>query len=157
MSNIGDPVVPAASALSCATPKESNANGPLEQLAWLGARSGLQDEFLTHPDKVVLRFMDDFVAPVQQWCQAHADKVRSCYVAADGRVPAVLVIGTTPGYDYSLKHPLAALEADLHRRGWRCSVLQLPSDQPALWPMFIREPEAIQVFPLDPPTSHAQR
>jgi hypothetical protein len=134
--------------------KAANA---LEQLAGLAARTGIQDDFLTHPDKVVLRFMDDFVAPVRQWCVAHAEKVRTCYIAPDGRAPAVFVIGTAPGYDYSLSEPLAALEVDLHRRGWRCAVLQLPSDEPSLWPVFIREPQAIQVFPQPDQASHAER
>ena len=130
-----------------AAPGEIDAGGALEPLARFAARTGVQDNFLTHPDKVVLRFMDDFLAPVREWCLANADKVQTCYIAADGRTPAVIVIGTATGYDYSLSQPLADLEVGLYRRGWRCTVLQLPSDQPCLWSTFIREPEAIRVFP----------
>jgi hypothetical protein len=114
------------------------------------------DDLLTHPDKVELRFMDEFVAPVREWCRTHADRLNSCWITTDGQGPVVFVTGKEAGYDYSLGDPLAALEVDLYRRGWRCSVLQLPADPPS-WRSFVREDEAIQVFPEAAQTSHADR
>jgi hypothetical protein len=157
MSNHTDSLVSAEPSPSCAAPATNLSGGSLEHLACLAGRTGVQDDILTHPDKVVLRFMDDFVAPVREWCQAYSAKVQKCYIAADGQHPAVFVIGTAPGYDYTLSQPLAALERDLYRSGWRCSVLQLPSDEPSTWKAFFHEPEAIQVFPHATQPSHAER
>jgi hypothetical protein len=105
---------------------------------------------------MVQRFVAEFVAPVRAWCHAHADKVRGCYFSVYESAPAVFVIGSVEGYDYSLSRPLADLEMELHRKGLSCSVLQLPPGNPALLMAFIDEAVAIQVRPEQTPgANHA--
>jgi hypothetical protein len=119
----------------------------LMSLARLAGQSRAQEEDLTKASNMVERFMDNVVVPVQEWCKANEDKVRTCYISISEDVPAVFVVGSSAGYDYSLSKPLAKLEMDLHGKGWACNVLQLPGGDPNLLPAFIAESTAIRVIP----------
>jgi hypothetical protein len=127
------------------TPAENTQERRLAALARLAFRVGLQDEAVMQPGTMTQLFKEDFVSPVRAWCRSN--KVRLCYISVYEDAPAVFVVGSTDGYDHTLSGPLADLEMDLHRRGFSCSVLQLPASSPSLLPAFIDGSRAIQVCP----------
>jgi hypothetical protein len=137
------PLVPTAE-----MPEDDKAEKRIRRLAYVAALARTAgDTGLPPLDGAVSRFLEGFVAPVQRWCLAHAEKVSACFISVDGEVLGVFVIGTGTGYDYSLGKPLSSLEMDLLRSGWPCNVLQLLADRPSGWCSFFRESEAIKVFP----------
>jgi hypothetical protein len=147
------PGVPSVRSVSKEGPQVEDRR--LHALASLAVEKGEQDEFLTIPGKVVLRFMDEFVTPVQEWCRAHSGQISACFISVYENLPTVFVVGSAEGYDYTLSSSLADLERDLHHRGWSCSVLQLPSGNPGILGAFVNMENAVQI-PLEPSdTIHA--
>jgi hypothetical protein len=135
---------------------EQATDGRLVALARLAYRVRPQDELLMQPSTMLQLFMEEFVSPVREWCRANSQRVRECFLSIYEDGPAVFVVGRTDGYDYSLSGPLSDFEMELHRKGFPCSVLQLPSCNPALFRAFIDEKKAIQVCPEpNTNTSHA--
>lgn len=65
------------------------------------------------------RFESDFLRPVREWCEAHADKVAACYVDTPRRKVEVFVVRRRTGYDPDLENDMIALNSALHRAGWR--------------------------------------
>src|SRR5262245_53781367 len=58
-----------------------NQNRRIRTLASLAVQTGEQDEFLTIQSKVEFRFMDEFVAPVREWCRDHSGKISACFIS----------------------------------------------------------------------------
>jgi hypothetical protein len=131
---------------------EAAGDGRLLVIARVAFRGGRKVE---PPAGLHRLFTEEFVGPVRQWCRAHIDQVRAVFLSVYEDSPAVFVVGSVPGYDPALSRPLADLEMDLHRRGWSCSVLQLPSGTPDIRRAFLDESRAVQVWPDPPGSNHA--
>lgn len=124
----------------------TRARTSLDRLAYLAVRTRLDADPRPTPEEVA-QFTDELLAPVEQWCQAHADRVSECYVATHERQLAVYVHPANGSYDHSLGSSLADLELGLHRGGWDCLVLQNGGANATPDNPYFRLEDAIKVFP----------
>lgn len=77
-------------------------------------------------EQIIKRFKQRFLQPLREWCEAHASKVRGCYVPPPVGHLEVYFLGMTPKYDFDLGRELAKLELQLSDMGWRVNVMQIP-------------------------------
>lgn len=92
------------------------------------------------------RFEDEFLSRLYQWCQVHADRIGSCYVAMRDGTLTVFVIGPGKEYDFSLDDPISDLEAEMEDKGWSCDIVQVPVDDADSRRTFFDEDQSIQVY-----------
>ncbi len=97
-------------------------------------------------DQAMLRFKQDFLRPVRDWCERHADTVKGCYIPDPVGFVQVFVVTTSSRFDFDLGAELAALELQLFDAGWRASVTQLPDADDAELATFFNPKGAIEVY-----------
>jgi hypothetical protein len=95
------------------------------------------------------RFESDFLVPLNDWCVAHAGRVRACYIPRPRGHIQVFVVTNSPAFDFDLAAEMAALERNLARAGWLVSVLQLPGADDESLATFFNPEGALEI--------HAQR
>jgi hypothetical protein len=94
------------------------------------------------------RFEDEFIPSVRDWCQLHADKVCKCYATMHQGYPSVFVIGSAAKRNRTaLGQPMADLGTNLKRRGWQCSLLQIPNEHSDHYDAFLELEKAVLVYP----------
>lgn len=77
------------------------------------------------------RFEADFLRPVREWCEAHADKVSACYVDTPRRKVEVFVVRRRLEPDRALEDDMIALSSQLCRSvGWYVFVNSVFNDDP---------------------------
>jgi hypothetical protein len=103
------------------------------------------------------RFESEFLVPLHDWCLAHEDRVRACYVPMPGSHIQVFVVTVSPAFDYDLAAELAALELKLARRGWRVGVSQLPYADDESPTMFFNPEGALAIHAQPGPAPHESR
>jgi hypothetical protein len=98
------------------------------------------------------RFMDQFkseiLAHLCEWCKAHKDLVRACYVPMPFGAPCikVFIVGRSERFDFGLSDLIADLEQDRSATSWPCDILQIPSGSPEELRTFFDPGRSILVY-----------
>jgi hypothetical protein len=92
------------------------------------------------------RFESEFLVPLHDWCVAHADRVRACYIPMPGANVPVFIVTLNPRFDFDLAEEMAALERKLARSGWRVGVTQLPRTDHKTQATFFHFEGALEVY-----------
>jgi len=94
----------------------------------------------------IARFESEFLVPLHDWCVAHSEPVRACYVGLPaGHIP-VFVVKSSRQFDFDLAEEIASLELKLSDSGWRIGMSQLPdADEESLATFFSPE-GALEVY-----------
>jgi hypothetical protein len=88
----------------------------------------------------IKQFESEFLIPLHDWCIAHEDRVRACYIPVPGSHIPVFVVTNSPQFDFDLAAEVATLERKLAQSGWRVGVSQLPNaDDESLATFFSNE------------------
>lgn len=94
----------------------------------------------------IKRFESDFLVPLYEWCVAHQDKVRACFIPIPERNIQVFILTNLPQFDFDLAPEVAGLELTLARGGWRVGVTQLPDADEEALTTFVNPEGALEVY-----------
>ena len=97
-------------------------------------------------DQKFERFENEFLFPLNEWCEKHADKVKACYVPLPTGQLQVFVVTNSPRYDFELGEELASLELRLSQAGWRIGISQLPEADGDSLATFCNPEGALEVY-----------
>jgi hypothetical protein len=91
-------------------------------------------------------FETEFLHPLHDWCVAHSDKVRACYVGLPtGHIP-VFIVTVSSQFDFDLGEEIASLELRLSQSGWRIGMSQLPDADDESLATFFSPDGALEVY-----------
>jgi hypothetical protein len=94
----------------------------------------------------VERFKTEFLPPLREWCQAHHERIRACYVPFASPHLTVFVITRAGRYDFALSDALSDLGFELFQKNWPAEVLQVPSGSMEDFQSFFDPSSSIQVY-----------
>jgi hypothetical protein len=94
----------------------------------------------------VKSFFEDYIPHLHRWCQAHADKVSSCFVTLPVGQSIKAYVVVRDDYDRRLGEEIARLELELEDKGWSSDVMQLPAGEEADLQTFFKAEDSIQVY-----------
>jgi hypothetical protein len=98
-------------------------------------------------DKRIESFQSEILVPLHEWCLAHENKVRACYIPTTrDRQLRVFVVTRLPTFDFVLAAEVASLELKLARSGWRVGVSQLPEAEDESLATFFSPEGAFEVY-----------
>ncbi|MFI5382159.1 MAG: hypothetical protein ACHRHE_22920 [Tepidisphaerales bacterium] len=98
-------------------------------------------------DKRIERFQSEILVPLHDWCLAHDDKVRACYIpTSPGRHLQVFVVTRLREFDFALAAEVAHFELKLAQSGWRVGVSQLPEADDESLATFFSPEGAFEVY-----------
>lgn len=104
------------------------------------------DQSAPAADRFVERFKTEFLVTLREWCRAHQERVRACYVPSASPHLTVFVITRAGRYDLALSDTLSDLEFALFQMNWPAEVLQLPAGTIESLQSFFDPSSSIQVY-----------
>jgi hypothetical protein len=110
-----------------------------------------------HLDQRIKRFQSEILIPLNAWCQAHQDRVMTCYIPLPGDHLQVFILTNCTQFDFDLAAEMAALELKLARDGWRVGVSQLPKADDESLTTFFSPEGALQVYAQREPAPQESR
>jgi hypothetical protein len=94
----------------------------------------------------IKRFETEFLVPLHEWCVAHSEQVRSCYIPVAVRPHVqVFIVASSRHFDLDFAEKVGRLELELSK-GWRVGISHLPDADEAALGTFFNSEGALEVY-----------
>lgn len=97
-------------------------------------------------DRRIKQFEEEFLTPLNDWCVAHADRVKACYIPVPEGNVRVFIVTNSRQFDFDFAEEVAALELRLAKAGWEVGSFQLPLADDGSLATFFNPDGALEVY-----------